>query len=253
MTNLIALCLLLFDALAARKDLKDVEEKCETLLLKLREKSSDILEETERLCQLIKINGMLEDLANMMKSEMSTFLENYMNQVLALLRLIRATREGNWELYVTSLEEQVKYYFAHDLYNYARLVPFHLAQLQELKLASPETWENLKKGDFCVSKSGIPFTNLFVDQCLEQKIRGLKVMGGITGITQNKEALDRYFVIAPQLAKIVDDFQNHFGEEKQSRTLDHYQLHGSMSSRLQKMPLNLKIQSYNTWKETPLR
>ena len=50
-------------------------------------------------------------------------------------------------------------------------------------------------------------------------------MGGITGITQNKEALDRYFVIAPQLAKIVDDFQNHFGEEKQSRTLDHYQLH----------------------------
>ena len=65
-------------------------------------------------------------------------------------------------------------------------------------------------------------------------------MGGITGITQNKEALDRYFVIAPQLAKIVDDFQNHFGEEKQSRTLDHYQLHGSMSSRLQKNALKLK-------------
>ena len=77
-----------------------------------------------------------------------------MNQVLALLRLIRATREGNWELYVTSLEGQVKYYFAHDLYNYARLVPFHLARLQKLKLASPETWEILRKEIFVSANLG---------------------------------------------------------------------------------------------------
>ncbi len=72
-------------------------------------------------------------------------------------------------------------------------------------------------------------------------------MGGITGITQNKEALDRYFVIAPQLANIVDDFQNHFGEKKQSRTPAD-QCHRDSK----KMPLNFKMQSYNTWKETPL-
>lgn len=91
------------------------------------------------------------------------FLVMYMNQVMALLHLIRATREANMDLYVSALDENVKYFFAHDLYKYGRLVPVHIAQLQELKTTSPDTWSDLCKGDMSVKRSGVYFTDLFVD------------------------------------------------------------------------------------------
>ena len=103
--------------------------------------------------------------------EMAQFLRSYMKQVESLLHLIRASRQGEWELHLGALEENVKYYFAHDLYKYARLVPVYLAQMQRLKDTDQETWKALECGDFVVAKSGIPFTNLFVDQTLEQLIR----------------------------------------------------------------------------------
>ena len=95
---------------------------------------------------------------------------NYVRQVEYLLHLIRACRQGDWEEYLAALDDQVKYFFAHDQYKYARLMPFHLAQMNASKTDSPETWNALKHGDFCVKKTGIPFCNLFVDQTLEQEI-----------------------------------------------------------------------------------
>ena len=57
--------------------------------------------------------------------------------------LIRASRQGDLTLYMVALEEQVKYYFAHGLYKYARLVPHHLAELQQLKDKDRQTWATL--------------------------------------------------------------------------------------------------------------
>ena len=87
-------------------------------------------------------------------------------------------------------------------------MPFHLAQMNELKTESPETFKALKEGDICVKRTGIPFSNLFVDQTLEQQIRGLKVSGGITGITQNESALNHFLLTAPELTRIVREFQD---------------------------------------------
>lgn len=56
-----------------------------------------------------------------------------------------------------------------------------MAQTSELQKTGPETWKALAQGDFVVTKSKTPFSNLFVAQTLEQKIRELKVAGGITG------------------------------------------------------------------------
>ena len=73
--------------------------------------------------------------------------------------------------------------------------------MNELTQKDSKTWEALEKGDFAIARTGIPFTDLFVDQALEQKIQHLKAVGGITGITQNREALERYFYIAPELSR----------------------------------------------------
>jgi len=91
-------------------------------------------------------------------SEVDTFFVTYTQQVECLLNIIRACRQGDWEEYLAAHDKQIKYFFTHDLYNYARLMPSHLAQMNELQTQSPETWKALKEGDFCVK---VP-TSIFV-------------------------------------------------------------------------------------------
>ena len=137
------------------------------------------------------------------------------------------------EFHLGALQKQVKYYFAHDLYKYARVVPVYLAQMRMLNKTDYETWKALKCGDFMVTKSGIPFTNLFLDQTLEQLIRELKVAGDITGITQNEDALNTFFLIAPELVSLIQTFQDGFCiKGDQPTTMVHYQLTGSMAIRI---------------------
>ena len=96
----------------------------------------------------------------------------------------------------------VKYFVAHDLYKYARLTPYYLADMAELKTKDPETWTALETGEiYSDFKSDIPFCGLGVDQGLEQETRNLKIASGVMGITQNESALSRYFLIAPELTR----------------------------------------------------
>ena len=60
------------------------------------------------------------------------------------------------------------------------------------------------------------------------KIRELNVAGGITGITQNIDILDRFFLISPELMSLIRKFQHDFGVscDKQT-TKELYQLSGT--------------------------
>ena len=50
-----------------------------------------------------------------------------------LLLFIQASREGNWKLHLASLDSFVKYFFAHDLHDYARYIPIYLAEMCSLE------------------------------------------------------------------------------------------------------------------------
>ena len=108
-------------------------------------------------------------------------------------------------------------------------MPVHLAQMKALEKEDPLTWDALESGDFCVRKSdNTPFTSLFVDHTLEQEIKKLKGIGGITGLTQHDEILDRFLLTAPELSRFVEDFQDRYtcvgGCTEPS--MEHYQLSG---------------------------
>lgn len=214
------------------------DDKMEILIQKCKEFCKNLHDRDANSANLLDtICLMLEERMQQMdqtQGEMAIFLRSYMKQVGALLRLIRGSRQRNFPLYLAALEEQVKYYFAHDLYKYARLIPVHLAQTAELQRTDPVTWQALEQGDFVVAKSNTPFTSLFVDQTLEQKIRELKVAGGITGITQQEEALNRYFMIAPELTRLVKEFQESYGfmQSQSDDTKEHYQLTGTVAVRI---------------------
>ena len=79
-----------------------------------------------------------------------------------------------------------------------------------LEKDDPITWEALKEGDFVVAKSEIPFTKLFTDQALEQLIKELKCYGGIIGLSQDENALDRLVTISPHLTHFVKQYLQSF-------------------------------------------
>ena len=64
----------------------------------------------------------------------------YIEQVDSLLCLIDPCRSGDWEGCLAALKNIIKYFFAHDLLNYARLMPVHLAQMNALEKDDPVTW-----------------------------------------------------------------------------------------------------------------
>ena len=125
----------------------------------------------------------------------------------------------------------IPYFFAHDLQNYARLMPEYLAQMYELKEKDNQIWEFFNKGNFSVNKSELPFNAIGADHGIEQENRTPKVIGGVTGILINKMALHRFGLVAPELNRICDEFLSLNDISNFNRTR-HYQLTGSMNLRI---------------------
>eukprot|EP00794_Sanderia_malayensis_P012400 gene12400-13683_t len=108
------------------------------------------------------------------------FQWNYMKMFESLLRFLRASHEGLWQLHLSSLNEFVQYFFAHDQLDYTRLSSVYLAEMQELKNSDAEPWLCLQD-NFSICKSGIPFTPIGSGHAIEQKNKALRVGGGVTG------------------------------------------------------------------------
>ena len=106
--------------------------------------------------------------------------------------------------------------------------------MEELKHEDTETWKALKNEAFGVNKTIIPFTTLYVGQNLEEKIKDIKGVGGIRGITQQDDSLNRFFFITPYITKIVNGFTAQYGSNHEHQRSKHYQLGGDISTRISK-------------------
>ena len=161
-----------------------------------------------------------------------------------LFLFIRASRQGLWELHLSSLHEMSKYFFAHDQINYARLVPLYLADMYTLKENDQQTWECLSNGNFTVSKSDICFTSIGVDHALEQENKRLKVYGGIKGLTNvnNMSALNKFMLIEPEIndiCNVVDKILSYIN------TLPRIKHHESSASKNKRVTKNVnKLQKF---------
>jgi len=130
---------------------------------------------------------------------------------------------------LSSLENLTKYFFAHDLLIYARLLTVHLAQMNAL---DPGTWDALKSDAFVVAKSDIPFTHLFTDQALEKEIKKQKGHGGMVGLSRDEAALSRLVTTTLHIARLVNQYLNTIPKASTtSARTEHYQLSGEMALR----------------------
>ena len=82
--------------------------------------------------------------------------------------------------------------FAYDRTNYSRYQPVYWCDMMSraLKDRHPAAHEAFQAGDFVVQRSGNAFSQVAVDQTIEQTInRDTKSKGGIIGFSLNKGAV----------------------------------------------------------------
>lgn len=136
-------------------------------------------------------------------------MRHYMGMVMEMLAFIRAVRNGDWSLHLITLEMFTKYLFAHDKIHYARMIPVYLAEMSSLKASDPEIYEEFIKGNWVVNKNAeVPFCAVGAHNALEHKNRSMNVSGGLVGITLNEAARTKFFLIAPELARLAEQAKN---------------------------------------------
>ena len=135
-----------------------------------------------------------------------------------LLPFLRASRQGLWKLHLASLNEMVKYFFAHDQINYARLTPVYLATMCDMKVSNPDAWRYLEE-NFAIAKSDVSFTAIGSDHAMEQENKVLKVKFVKTNKTLKKANNIRTIKLTENIISNVLKIQKYTSKQHYSVTL----------------------------------
>ena len=60
------------------------------------------------------------------------------------------------------------------------------------------------------------------------------MIGGIVGITQNEKALDKFFLVAPELSNILHEFATEYGIDKNDKRTQHREITSGKLSQIMK-------------------
>lgn len=143
--------------------------------------------------------GMLE------KSPTFMYWDLIMKYETLILIFIRAHRERNFCLYVQVLEKLTPLFFALDHVNYARWMPVHIKDMKSLPQPIKDEFE--KRGHWVLSKTNNLFSSIPVDQAHEQQNAYVKGSGGCIGLTENPVAFRRWMLAGPELARLLNQFE----------------------------------------------
>ena len=206
--TLLSLYAMNLDAFSKRNP--EVVDECRSEFSKFNDKCKDLTSSEEMskghedVKQYVKDSGYESKLEGFNKGGnlMHQVMLVYMRMVLLMLQFIRAVRNGDWEGHLNALAKFVKYFFAFDKLYYARMTPIYISEMYALRESDPELWQEFSSGNWVVNKSQVASCALGADHALEQVNRWMKVAGGIVGITQNQSARTRFFLVAPELARL---------------------------------------------------
>ena len=123
--------------------------------------------------------------------ELSAYWMSYVDIVEnVLLGLLRAAREGNWDLHLSAIRTLIPWCFAYDKINYACYLSLYLAEMTNLKA--------FKTGQFSVQlSSNNPFGRFPIDQTTEATVNKDTQTPGVTARFSLKAAsVKRYYLMA---------------------------------------------------------
>lgn len=143
---------------------------------------------------------------------------------LTVLQFVKSLRTANFELYKQTMGKLVPWLFALDHTNYARWLPVHIRDMVGLEHKHPDVYREFMNGHFVVQKAKHTFSAISVDQAHEQVNEHIKGDGGAVGLTENPQALHRWMVAGPEIARAVGEFQQNFTDtDLESQSHKHHE------------------------------
>ena len=79
--------------------------------------------------EFVELYDMYMEFLRKHNGQLSEFWMSYIDIMEILLGLLRASREGNWELHISSIRKMVPWCFAYDNINYARYLSAYLLEM----------------------------------------------------------------------------------------------------------------------------
>lgn len=155
---------------------------------------------------------------------------------LVCLQLVRAIREADFSLYLKAIRELLPWMFALDSHNYARWLSLHYRDMCELPLKHPDVYAEFRNGSFVVHKTKRLFSSIALDHAHEQVNAVVKGEGGAVGLTENPAALRRWMVAGPELARMVEEFEEVISA---SESQNHHENKPAIQSAFAKDVVNL--------------
>ena len=115
-----------------------------------------------------------------------------------VLGLLRAYREGDWDLHLHSIRMMIPWCFAYDKVNYSRYLTPYFAQMTNLGDKNPEVQKAFKESSFSVQlSSSNPFGRIPVDQTTEVTVnKDTQNPGGTTRFSLKHATVQRYYLTA---------------------------------------------------------
>ena len=181
------------------------------VLSQLREDVSEKKQEASqaKLTKFInESSSLVEDFQDFLnrknaRSETHKYWDTFLNLLTLLNNLIRADREGNWELHLQTVQDLLPLFAVMDATNYLRWCSIYLEDMRKLPSAAPEIHQRLMAGSFVVKRTAGHFKAVGVDMSLEQTInRSQKNTAGIIGSTSKKNFVAKWEMVYHEMLAI---------------------------------------------------
>ena len=146
-------------------------------------------------------------------NQMCFYWDIILNLQIEILIFIRSIRESNFKLYVLSLKNAMKWFFAMDHHNYARWGSVHLMDLIQLRKNCPDIYDEFDKGNFSFQKTNHQFSKMAPDQLHEQNNEVIKGTSGATHLLnrQERSGLERWELCGHEIARLLSEFESDMG------------------------------------------
>lgn len=147
---------------------------------------------------------------------------SYIQLVDVLLALIRASRDGNWDLHLHAIREMIPWCFAYDKVNYARYLPAYYAQMISLEKEHLDVYQQFMDGHFTLQLGDErSFSRIPVDQTTEVTVnKDTKTPGDVTKYSLKTSAVNRYYLTAEYRCSFLGQLRD-FVQVK--RSSDHHE------------------------------
>ena len=140
-----------------------------------------------------------------------------------MLHFVRSIRENNFKMYVQCLLQIAPWLFALDHTHCAMWLTVHISDMVNLNTTHPEVYRQFVSGNFVVQKTKNVFSAMAIDQCNEQVNDLIKGDGGAVGLTENQQALERWMVAGPEIARLVMEFEESFPIPNEKKSTKHHE------------------------------